>query len=171
MPYLSLRKIVVWPQMAFLLINSRVFISNKFHGIEFFKFIFKLTSLCESKVNHLQFRADDFCFVIHIWNSCFIQSLWINTRGISLLPEHTEPFVASVYLSYSCSRGWLPIPFRCTQDPPDRMRMTVKHTLQDCWKSSQFFLWCSNKSWQKFNFIFLGSTLTLVPFKLLPVLI
>lgn len=96
MPYLCLKKITIWPQMASLLINTCVFISNKFCGIELFKFISKLTSFCESKVNHLQVRADDFWFVIHIWNSCFIQSLWINTRGISLLPEHTETFVASV---------------------------------------------------------------------------
>lgn len=32
------------------------FISNKFRGTEFLKFIFKLASLCESKVNHLPWR-------------------------------------------------------------------------------------------------------------------
>lgn len=92
MPYLSLGKRMIWPRMTFLLMSLCVFISNRFCGFEFFKFILKLASLCESKVNSLQFRADD----LHFYDShlelpfVFIQSLWVNT---CLLPGDKEIFV------------------------------------------------------------------------------
>lgn len=93
------------------------FISNKFSGMEFLKFIFKLTSLFESRVIIPQFRADRLCYVIFTVGIpvVFILSLWINTCGISLHPGDIWVPSLPVYFSCSCSRRWLPFPLRCTK--------------------------------------------------------
>ena len=75
---------MTWPRRTFLISLCAV-INNRFYGFEFFKFIFKFTSLCDSKVCNLQFRADNSYFCDSQLELClvfffvfFIQSLWSN---------------------------------------------------------------------------------------------
>ena len=80
-----------------------------------------------------------YIFMIHIWDSRLFSFSLCELTHVS--SQETKRFLlTSVYLSCSCSRGWLPIPWRCTQDPPKQNESDhLKHTLQVWWKSSQFF--------------------------------
>lgn len=65
-------------------------------------------------------------FMIHIWNSRLFSFSLCGLTHVS--SQETKRFLlTSVYLSCSCSKGGLPIPWRCTQDPPNRMNLTISN--------------------------------------------
>ena len=95
MPHLRLRKIMTWPRRTFLLISLCVIISNRFYGFEYFKFIFKFTSLWDSKVYNLQLRAD---------NSYFCDS--VRTPFVCLFVFPSSHCEGDMWINMSPSRRW-----------------------------------------------------------------
>ena len=161
MPHLRLRKIMTWPRRTFLLISLCVVISNRFYGFEYFKFIFKFTSLWDSKVYNLQLRAD---------NSYFCDS--VRTPFVCLFVFPSSHCEGDMWINMSPSRRWkrlLLTSVYLTEAAPEGGRLSLwggspkeneSARLLTCPASLvKIFpvvsLWCSNKSVR--NLILLSS--------------
>ena len=138
-PHLRLRKIMTWPRRTFLLTSLCVVISNRFYGFEFFKFIFKFTSLCDSKVCNLQFRADNsyFCDSQNSVLFCFSSS---HCEVTCLLPGDRRDFSWSRFTLMKQLQRVTTCPFEVHPGSPKENESDhLLMNLQAWWKSFQLF--------------------------------